>query len=420
MGVVITATEVRVDNGTYSIINDVLPSCAATDAIRVDSGTGFPTVRFLKSLVWGEDGGGATSNATTWSDTNLCLTFDATRIIRTRTTNLTSLNITLGTRIAGNGNAASGGNGVTILQAPGTTTAMPIRGVVKLYGCRFAKAYSASNQALQFPNLQSGSEMINTQLDGFTSYVIGSTGAPFDLAYNVDITRPDTATNIVTSFFVTAAERLTIASLRAGETSTFAVASATAGLSFKDPIFLGTQEEILNASGASPNWTLVRPTWPSGSSLFSTAGSTTDPDTGAHEYWRYDVKCVSGSGAAVSGIPVKLTDAQGNVQVNTTTDSSGQIIFGSGLTANMVITVDHYSDGASVYQIRHRSPFLAEINMPSQTGYNDNYFSHRYYFNWPGYETYSKTSGTMEDVSDVFTMSAASSGGSMWVERVVP
>lgn len=421
MAVVITATEVRVDNGSFGIINDVLPSCASTDAIRVDSGTGFPTVRFLKTLAWGEDGAGATSNATTWLDTNVCLTFDATRIIRTRTTNLSNLNIELGTKVVGTGNVNSGGNGVVVLMAPGTTTAMPLRGKVKLYGCRFAKAYSASNQSIQFPNLQAGSEIINTQLDGFTSYVLGSTGAPFDLAFNTDISRPGAAQNIITSFFVTSAERLTIASLRVSDNN-FAVQSASAGLQFKDTIWLGDfTDAVLNATGGNPGWVLDRPTWPIGVNLFKTAGTTGSADNGCHETRAYDVKCVSGTGSAVSGLPVRLTDAIWNVVVDTTTNSSGQIAFtNAGLGPNRVIVVDHYNDGVVTNQIRHRSPYLAEINTPAQAGYNDNYFSYRYLFNWTGYETYSKSNGTLEDITDVLTMSAAASGGSAWVERLVP
>ena len=135
--------------------------------------------------------------------------------------------------------------------------------------------------------------------------------------------------------------------------------------------------------------------------------------------WIYNVKCVDGAGAGVSGLPVKLTDNEGNEPVDTTTDSSGRISFGSGLQANAVTVADHYLVGG-VYTIRHRSPFLAEINMPDQAGYDGNYMSYKYYFDWPGKDSVTVSSGSFEDVNDVAQMSAIASGGSTWVERVVP
>lgn len=409
MGISTTATDIIIDdntsaaNGTYFTVAEIVAAVTAADAIRVDSGTGFPTYRFLKNLVVG----GATSNATTLQDVNCCLTFDSTRILRTRTTNLTNVGITFGTRV-GSGNTGSGGNGVIVSLAEGTITSMAIRGTVKIYGTRICKKFNTTVQALQFPQLNSGSEIVNCQFDGFTNYVFGSSGANLGLAYNVDITRPDTINNIITAFFVDVADRLTISSLRAADSSA-AISSNTAGGALKDVVFFGDFSGgaipgAISLGASATNWIIARPQWPTGINLYSNVAPGT-ADIGAHQYWEFDPKVVDGlSGDPISGIPVKLTDALGNVQVDTTTDSEGRVMFGSGIAAGMAIVSDQYAAGT-----RTRSPFLAEFNTGSSA--NGNYPSVRYYYDQPG-----EDDGRYTAVRDIVPLRPAGGGPTGWVE----
>lgn len=394
-------------DGTHYTVSEIIAAVTAADATRIDSGTGFPTYRFLKNLVVG----GASSNATLLQDVNCTLTFDATRILRTRTTNTTNVGITFGTRV-GSGNSGSGGNGVTVLLAPTTSTAMAIRGTVKLYGSRFSKSYLATSQALQFPAVNSGSELVNCQFDGFTSYVLGSSGFNIGLIYNLDITRPNAATNIITAFFVDVAERITVSSLRTADAN-LALSSNTANVSFRDAVFFGDftgggAPGVLSAGGTATGWKLVHPQWPTGVNLFG-VNSVALADDGAHEYWEYDPQVVDGTtGTPLSGIPVKLTDILGNVQVDEITGSNGRITFGSGITANMVIVADHYTGGR-----RTRSDFLAEVNTGASA--NPAYPEVTYRFDWPGDDT-----GRYGEVWDIIPLGNPAGGaGTVWVEQTL-
>jgi hypothetical protein len=418
------ANGIYCDNGTYSF-DDIYAAAGigGVDFLRVDSGTGFRTFRSLKTIFVGQttSAGSGTTNSTTFADTSCYVTFDNNKFFRTRTGSTSNLAVNFGTK-DGTGNKATGYNGVTLSFTCSSTTTIGIRGSVKMYACTFKSAGAATSRSIQFSAFSSGnsSEIVDCILDGFTSYVFGSTGSNVPNIYNLDLT--GVGSNNVTSLFCDTMERVTMGGSNTGSH----LSSGTAGITMKDVKMFGvTQSRSLNATGDVPNWAMVRVEYIDSILKFSSAGSTTGTDlnradNGPHDYRIYNVKLVDGTGSGIASTPVKLTDAQGNVQVNTTTDAYGAISFGSGLTANAVITHDHYMSGGATYTIRDRSPFLVEVNMPSQAGYNNAYYSHRYYFKWLGSETYTTTSGTLEDVSDVLTMSAAPSGGSLWVERIVP
>lgn len=370
--------------------------------LRIDDGTGFPTYRFLKNLQVGD----ATTNsaATSLIDRNCTLVFDNTRRLLTRATQPTSWTIEFGTKV-GSGDQATGKDGVDIYYHPSTTNASVLRGTVKLYGSSFKKKYVASNQQLQFPNQTSGaSEIINCIFDGFSAYVLGSSGSPIDNMYNVDITGSVNG-NMITSFFVTSAERLTVGNPNLTGSSNY-LASNSQDVSFKDVRFFGgSNTAALQTIGE--NWAMVRPLWPSGMDLFDALPSV-DPDSGAHEYWLWNVKVVGSGGSGIASIPVKLTDSDGNVQVDTTTDSTGRVTFGTGLTENAVIVRDHYAI-AGVVSYRDRSPFLVEINTGGSAVIG--YPSRRYYMDWPGI-----TSGRFSDVNDVISLADPSGASTNWVE----
>lgn len=412
MAVTADANGIYCDNGTYSFA-DIYAAAGigGVDFLRVDSGTGYRTYRSLKTIFIGQtvSTGTGTTNATTFTDTDCTVTFDTGKFFRTRTGTTSTIAVNLGTKV-GTGSVATGGNGVVMLFANAMT--MSIRGTVKMYGC-VMKNLGTGNRIIQISPASAGnaSELINCILDGWSGIVFGSSGGNIPIIYNVDIIAGASATNLITSFFIDAAELMTIGGAVSGQFIT----SGSAGLSFKDTKFFGSAGTAhLNSTGSSPNWKIVRPTFISGTLKFFTAGASGGADNGCHEYWRYDAKCVDGAGAGVSGIPVRLTDTLGNVQVDTTTDSAGELSFGSGLTENMVITCDHYTDGS--YTIRQRGPFLAEVNMPTQTGYNSAYRSHRVYFDCPGSETVTTTAGSFEDMNDIFQMAPIPGANTQWEE----
>jgi hypothetical protein len=373
--------------------------------------------RAYQSAVDVQIGDATTGTAqTTLEDVDCQVSFNAGKSLSTRTTQATSWNVKLGQKI-GTGNQATGKRGVALFfkNISGTKN-VTWRGTVKLYGCTITAKVDGGAMSFQTPVQTAGaSEIVNCIVNGFSSYIFGSSGFNINNLYNLDITGDSTGSNI-TSLFVNTAERITVG----GSPAVAHLQTATAGISIKDVRLFGTPalSDFRWTAPSASNWALVRPAFSNNAAKFGGTGPATAA-LGAHEYWIYDVKCVDASGAGVAGIPVRLTDVLGDVHVDTTTDSAGEITFGSGVTENAVIVMDHYTDGTYVQSPRW--PFYSEINLPSQTGYNDAYYSHRYYWNWPGSETVTLTAGSFEDVGDTVQMEAAAgSGGAIWVERIVP
>jgi hypothetical protein len=395
-------------DGSYSFA-DIFAVLGGTgvDLLRVDSGTGVPTYRFLKNLQIGNTGG---TLPTTLQDNNVVCTFDAGRVLKTRLTSTTGVTCQFGTKV-GSGNTESGKKGVWLYftNTAGANTVI-LRGTVKWYGVCAQSTQSGGTQALQFPNQNAGaSELVNCIFGGFTGYVLGSSGASLSNIYNVDITG-DVAAGLITSFFVDSASRITV-----GGGSGFQLATGSAGIAFKDAVFLGTPitSDLQMASGLATNWLLVRPQFSGNAPKFSNSGPAT-ASSGAQEYWIYDVKVVDRNGVAVAGIPVSVTDVDGNVQINATTNSTGQITYGSGLTANCLVLADHYNAGGVAYAIHHRSPYTTRIN--TGLSRNSNYMSRTFKWFAPGYETITTSSGSFEDISDIVPIEDSSGAGTVWIE----
>jgi len=314
--------------------------------------------------------------------------------------------------------AATGSSTVnrTIQNGNGTNNVV-LRGDVALYGCSLVSS-STSGQALQFLSMNSGAgDLVNCLFQGFTAtlsaHSFGAVGAPVSNLFNVDISG-DPAQAITGAFVPTTASRLTFSG---NPGTSYVTTGSLVGIQIKDCIFFGTPaaSDMRWGSPTATNWALIRPTWSGNAAKWSGSGPTT-PSSGAQEYWNYDAKVVNGLGMGVSGIPLKLTDNDGNVQVSVVTDANGEISFGSGLTANIVAVMDHYSDGTPTYLQHHRSPFLCEVNMPTQAGYNNSYLSRRYYFNWPGKETVTTTAGSFVDLGDIINIQDPPGQPTSWVE----
>lgn len=344
--------------------------------------------------------------------TDAAVIFDNTRTLSWQASSQSSWTVTLGTKI-GTGNKASGINGGFIAFGAATT----MRGTINLYGGKSKITTGALSWSPGITNAAGTGEAINWLFQsasaGVAPLIFGVNGQPIANVYNVDISST-TSNQMLSNFFAVSAERITIG----GSSALSYVQSGSAALSAKDIALFGSPSnaQLRWATGSGIDWVIVRPTWISGKTKFSTVGAL-DIAIGdaAVEYWIYDVKCVDSAGAGVASIPVKVTDNAGNVQINTTTDSNGAISYGSGLTANALAMMDHYATSGTYLQ-RHRGPFLTEVNLSTMSGYNQNYRSHKYLWYPPGYESVTTTSGTFEDVTDIIQMQAYPGTQTIWAE----
>jgi hypothetical protein len=382
---------------------------AAFPAVIIDNGTNRKTYRCTQSIRIGDTGTDATT--TTLVDTNVGIFFDSGKTILTRTTQTSSWYLRLGTKV-GSGDQASGVNGCEVVL--GAAPTWPRNSF--LYGCTVRQTAGAlgqnGNDAAEYINCIFQSSASGTTPMSFGSF--GVLGSQFDNIYNLDISHVTTA-QVMSNFYAVSAERVTVA---AAAPTTF-LATSSPSVTIKDLAMFGspTQSDLRWTSAvAATNWVLVRPKWTGNAEKFTSGNATSHvAGTETKEYWLYNVKVVDAAGAGIEGIPVRLTDVLGNVQVDELTTSTGEIEYGSGVTANAIVMMDHYAV-SGVYTQRHRGPFYTEINLPSQTGYNSNYQSKRYYWKPSGYESITTSSGSFEDVADVVALEDPASTPTQWQE----
>lgn len=380
----------------------------------VNNGTFKPSYRALVSLQVGDTGVGTATTTLVDTDGSNVI-WDNTRTLLYRTTQTSSWFTVLGTKV-GTGNEASGHKGTTLVFGAATT----IRGNFKNYGGTLRMGATGAAPLTFLLPTGGGGELVNCLMQseatsGNAFSFTGSSANSFDTIYNVDWTGATSGT-LVNNWWSRASERLTFG----GSNGRQMVPLTATAMTLKDIAFFGTPttSDIAWNVGTIASHQIVRPMWSNNAPKFgfATAGTSTPTLAFASlEMWQYDVKVVDGAGAAISGIPVRLTDAFGNVQVNTTTGSDGMLSFGSGATTNAVVVMDHYSNG-TIYVQRHRGPFYSEINTPNLTGYNASYASRQYYFTWPGAESITTTSGTFEDVQDIVNLLEPSGGATNWAE----
>ena len=347
-------------------------------------------------------------------DTNKIVVWDDAFTLLWRNASLSSWTVTLGTKV-GTGDQASGVSGCDLTFGQSTT----LRGTVNLYGCTLRNVRTNTSVTWTPGITGSFGEAVDcifqsTAVGAATAFTFGAATQKIDNLYNVDIS---SVTQIpVVNFFINTAERITIAA-----TSAAAMISTNgASISAKDCAVFGTptSSDYRWTTSAATNWTFVRPGFSDSVAKFSglSSGFPTLANS-TKEYWLFNVKVVDSTGAGIENIPVSLTDTLGNIQVSTTTDANGQISFGSGLTANGVIVVDHYRPSTTYLQ-QHRSPFLLEVNTGNSKDTTRQSLRTRFY--WPGYETYTTTAGTFEDVNVIVPLETASGAPTTWTEHEMP
>lgn len=364
----------------------------------VSNGTNKPSYRGSVNVQIGDAGTGTAT--TTLEDTvESTVIWDNTRTLAYRATQTSSWFTNLGTKV-GTGDQATGHKGTTLVFGATTT----LRGTMNFYGCDIrvqgnfictVTPYAVGVGELVNCIFQSAST--SAAVSGFS---IGLNA--FDNIYNVDVTA-GVSVDVLNIFGGNSVERITVGgpSLR----SAFQLSAGTSR-SYKDVSLFGspTRADILWSASTIVNHHLIRPVWTNNAPKFGFASASASTPTLANatlEYWPYNVKIVDGAGDAISGIPVRLTDAVGNIQVDTTTGADGRLSYGSGLTANTAVVMDHYSNG-TIYVQRHRGTFLCEIN--TGPGSNTSYLSKTYTFTWPGAETVTVDSGTFEPVQDIIPL----------------
>lgn len=389
------ASAANATNYTFAEISTAFP------ADFVDNGTTPKTYRAKVSLQIGDTGVGTAT--TTLSDTNVGVFFDSPRGLLWRSTQQTSWNLQLGTKV-GSGNQATGRNGCLIY----TANAVPfLRGNYGLYGTTWVHSNGLITAHGNVAGLTT--EMINcilghTGTGANSSWAMGTTTNAISNVYNVDWWGNVSAANngVITTFNFTTAERLTIG----GPSMPYFIRSSSNTLSAKDIVFFGTPTVAdITPTGTPISWDLVRPKW---SGNAPRMGVGTFAAGTIRELWIADTKVVDRNGDGVASIPVKITDSIGTVQVNTTTTATGRIAFGSGLTTNAIVVRDHYGDGVS-YLTRDRSPFLFEINTGAAA--NTSYPGLRYYTDWP-----TDANGNFEDMADPIPLQYASGLPTTWTE----
>lgn len=291
-----------------------------------------------------------------------------------------------------------------------------VKGTVKAYGTRFVQNGGGFNPLVESGG---GSEMIGCQITNQTTGNVGTLGTTANKwAQIVDTSY--SGGSIITSVNNVGSDALSLITISVAAPTSF-LAPSLADLSYSDITFNGTPT-LSDVRGASSSFSLrhkhIRPYWSLNAPKFTHAGTGSMSLANAHsEWWAYRCKVTLAGGLGVANIPVKLTDTLGNIQVNTTTDSSGEISFGSGITAQMIRVMDFYST-AGVINLSHRSPFLLEVNTGASL--NSSYSSFRYYFYWPGYETVTNTAGRFRDVNDVIPLQQASGAPTSWIEKEMP
>lgn len=373
----------------------------------ISSGAITPQYRSAVNVQIGDAGVGTAT--TTLSDaTDAAVAFTGATTLSFRNSQHTSWFLTLGTKV-GSGNKASGINGGSL----STGAATNIRGTAKLYGFKLKMTTGAFNWNPGFAS--SGSEAINCLFQssaGATApFIFGAVGNNVSNLYNLDISHT-TANQITTNYFVDAMERCSIS----GTAPLSFIQSGITQISHKDIVVFGTptNADFRWATAGGTNWRFVRPQYSGNAPKFSSVGAITIAVVNAtQELWFYNAKIVDRNGTGVPNIPVKLTDALGNIPVDALTDANGRFAFGSGTTAQAVAVMDHYVT-AGTYIQRHRSPFYSEINTGINA--NPNYHSRTFYWDWLGSATVTTSSGSFEDVGDVIAIEDISGGGTSWAE----
>lgn len=360
------------------------------------------------------DSGVGTATTTLVDNAFTTVHWDTGKTLKTRLTQTTAWNFNMGLKI-GSGNIAAGTKGTTLVFGAATT----LSGNHSWYGCMMR----TMSGAMTFnPATDGVGEMVSCLLQsidavGTKPINLGNANFRFANIYNVHITHA-TAAQISSNFGAVASERISWG----GTPSRFWTIN-TSNLAPKDAVFIGspTSADIAWGGTNALGWRLYRPTFSGNAPKFIPITGGFPQLDGTSETWemrRATFKIVDRDGIGVYGIPFTLKDQFGSAVVTGSSNTAGEIIFGSGAAAQMVAVMDHYAVG-SAYTQRHRSPFTVLVNMPTQVGYNSNYLSRSYKFRWPGYESVTLSSGQFEDVAAIIPIEDQSGAPTMWVEVVV-
>lgn len=375
-------------DGSYSFadISAVFP------ALCIDLGTTPKSYRMTVSLTNG-DGTAGVGTTTTLKDSNCTVIFDAARTYSVSATGRSTRFTEFGVKVTGT--KTSGRSGVRIVAG----AALNIGGNGKFYG----SIMEAVSGLLTLAPAQAGLvyEVYNCFVSGQSSIVFGNATAAINNAYNVDFIGGSAGAAAISNFNVTTAERITIginaAALRHIQTGT--------SIQAKDLVLIGaTSSASVRHTGVTA-WDLIVPTWDQNVAIVDATNQNT-----INDWWPYGVAVLDGNAAGISGIPIELDDRTGAAVISTTTNASGMISYGSGITANCVKAASYLSGGT----VDYRGPFTLKVNQGAGT--NVNWPQRTISFPWPSTATWLTSFVQYQDMFDVIQLVPPGGGPTAWQE----
>jgi hypothetical protein len=371
---------------------------AAFPADFNDLGTTPRSYRSRVTLTNGETTGLSTLT-TTLTESDCFIVFDATRTYSVQTAGRANRFTNFGILVDGTRDSAR--QGVSAVFGTATT----IQGNATLYGCKFKSQVGAITLSPGTTGLSY--QIINCIVESIAQAVslgVAATGN-VNIVYNVDVTGGSVAAGAIANFGADSAERITV-SLNPAGTYHFRTNSI---FSAKDVVLIGIGPGTgaqLRVGGAGT--TLISPTWDQGLAIVDGTHSAN-----VDEYWPYGVVVLDGSSNPVAGLTFTLVNGLGATVVNTTTNASGGVSFGSGLTANCVNVVSYPGGTTKTY----KGPFTARIN---QGAVNPSYPQLTTVFNWPSTATWGSGNVQYQDMFAIVQLIPPGGLPTGWIERIVP
>lgn len=231
--------------------------------------------------------------------------------------------------------------------------------------------------------------------------MFGNATAAINNAYNVDFIGGSAGAAAISNFNVTTAERITVginaAALRHVQTGT--------SIQAKDVVFIGSPSSASVRHTGVTAWDLIGTTWERNVAIHDSANQNT-----INDWWPYGVAVLDGNAHGISGIPIELDDRTGAAVISTTTNASGMISYGSGITANCAKVASYLVSGT----VDYRGPFTVKVNQGS--GANGNYPQRTITFDWPSTATWLTSYVQYQDMFDIIQLVAPPGNPTNWSE----
>jgi len=352
-----------------------------------------------KSLRAGNNSGVNVKQTTFQSTIGEALYFTAGQIT-TAVPNIPGVRWRIGT-VIGTGDGRYGVSGLSIFKAGGCA----LQGDIQIHGC--------SIQATSFALIPFDSTAVDNEAVGNRFVLNNSAGAGVATNRAFKTWIRNTHLNVgnqnpINSIFVVDSLGHRISS--SGTLWPSLVNSAASATRIVRVEFLAAPSTSPNASQIkSPtnpsSWFIVEPTWITPEfRKYNFAQNALQLSQGLQHFecWGFHTMVANDdTGDPISGVPVKMVDSVGKVQVDTTTDANGDITFGQAfvplepVSGNYAIVADVGNwqyPAANDFSFRYRGPFYLQVNTGPLA--NPNYYPWSMVLDWP-YEGTDRKTGQM-------------------------